>query len=110
MCGQVITRSFLWSVSTFAVLFMGIIGCGGDDDDGNDWVGTWAVDVIDGESLDQAEEGTDVSILANRWTFNADGTMEAELAIKYTTEWEIVEVSTKSAGSYSLSVPNSHSQ
>ena len=41
MFGQVIPRSFLWFVSLCAILIIGIIGCGGDDDD-NEWVGTWS--------------------------------------------------------------------
>ena len=52
MFQQVIPRSLLWLVSFCAALIIGIIGCGGDDDD-NEWVGTWAVETIDGKNLQQ---------------------------------------------------------
>ena len=70
MFGQAIPRSFLWLVSLWAVLIIGIIGCGGDDDD-NDWVGTWAIETIDGQNFEQAlgesfgEEEVNVSIVTN---------------------------------------------
>ena len=52
--GQVIARSFLWFVSLCAILIVGIIGCGGDDngdDEDNEWVGTWVVETRDGENI-----------------------------------------------------------
>ena len=88
MFGQVIPRSLLWFVSFCAALIIGIIGCGDDGDDSNgdddDWGGTWAVETIDRESFKQAldEEGLNVSIVTNNWTFNSDGTIEAEVAVK----------------------------
>ena len=36
MLGQVIPRSFLWFVSLCAILIIGIIGCGGDDNDADE--------------------------------------------------------------------------
>ena len=87
MFQQVIPRSFLWLVSLCVVLSIGIIGCGGDDDD-NDWVGTWEIDTVDGQSLDQTfdeelgEGEVNVSVVTNNWTFNDDGTIEAETRIK----------------------------
>ena len=89
MFGQVIPRSLLWLVSFCAVLIIGIIGCGGDDDDdNNEWGGTWAMETVDGQSLEQSfsgdfgEDGINVSITTNNWTFNDDGTMEAEIGLK----------------------------
>ena len=117
MFQQVIPRLFLWLVSIWAVLTIGIIGCGGDDDD-NEWVGTWAIESSDGVSIEQAfvegfgfeegEEGIDLSLVANSWTFNSDGTMEAELAIKFEVKEQGLELfsgegSIKMMGTYSLS-------
>ena len=63
MFGQVIPRSFVWFVSLCVVLIIGIIGCGGDDDGGddngagdNEWVGTWSLETVDGQTLDQVLE------------------------------------------------------
>ena len=97
MFQQVIPRSFLWLVSIWAVLTIGIIGCGGDDDD-NEWVGTWAIETIDGQSFEQgfAEEFGDaieLSITANEWTFDSDGTMEMELGMKLEVKEQGLDVS-----------------
>ena len=53
MFGQVIPRSFVWFVSLCAVLTIGIIGCGGDDneDDDSEWVGTWSLETVDGKNV-----------------------------------------------------------
>ena len=104
----------MWLVSIWAVLTIGIIGCGGDDDD-NDWVGTWAIDSINGESIEQTfaerlaereELEIDFSIL-NRWTFNDDGTMEGELGIEFEVKGQGLafsgEGSIKMMGTYTLS-------
>ena len=111
MFQQGIPRSFLWLVSLFGALIIGIIGCGGDD---NEWVGTWATESISGESLEQlfAEEfgdteiGFELTITANQWTFNNDGTMEMELAMKFELKEQgialSVESSMKMTGTYFL--------
>ena len=56
MFGQVIPRSFLWFVSLCAVLIIGIIGCGGDEDneadEDNEWVGTWSLETFDGQNYE----------------------------------------------------------
>ena len=115
MSQQVIPRSFLWLVSIWTAFIIGIIGCGDDDDD-NQWVGTWEMESINGQSLEEfagadfGAEGVTVSIVTNNWTFNDDGTMEAELTLKA----EVTEGSTKfslqssvkTAGTYSLSGSN----
>ena len=124
MFGQVIPRSFLCLVTLCAVLTIGIIGCGGDDDDGddanaNDWVGTWKIETADGENYEQlfeenleAEfgEGVNVSIVANEWRFNNDGTLERELAFKVTGKIGDEDISgtltLKGTGTYSLSGSN----
>ena len=88
-----------------------MVGCGGDDDD-NDWVGTWEIETVDGESFEQAfaEEGVNVSIVTNNWTFNDDGTMETEFAMKFEVKEEGFEFSgegsIKVMGTYTLSGSN----
>ena len=101
-------RSFFWMV-IYAVLIMGTLGCGRDDDN---WVGTWSLETVDDQSYGQlfaeefAEEGINASIVTNNWIFNSDGTMEFELAVKFTGKIEGVDASTsvssKAAGTYSL--------
>ncbi len=114
MFGSVIPRSFLWLVTLCAALTIGIIGCGGDDDD-NEWVGTWAMETIDGESLEESftggeDLGIDLSIVANSWTFNDDGTMEADFGVKAEVKEQGLELSVQGSlkimGTYSLSGSN----
>ena len=115
MFQQAIPRLFFWLVSIWAVLIIGTIGCGSDDDE-NDWGGTWAIESIDGENYEQflaeeaGAEGVNVSIVTNTWTFNDDGTMEAELTVKIEakeggTEFSL-QSSVKLMGTYSLSGSN----
>ncbi len=102
-------RSFLWMVTLYVVLIIGTLGCGRDDDN---WVGTWSLETIDGQRLEQllAEDigraGLNASFVTNSWTFNSDGTMEAEIEIKFTGKIEGVEdsasISIKVTGTYSL--------
>ena len=102
-------RSFLWVVTLYAVLIIGTLGCGRDDDN---WVGTWSLETVDGQSYEQqfaediGEEDLNASIVTNSWTFNSDGTMEAEVEMKFTGEIEGVDVSAsisaKATGTYSL--------
>jgi len=114
MFGYVIPRSFLWLVTLYVVLIIGIIGCGSEDDE-NDWGGTWELESIDGESFEQTlgEEGANVAIVTivtNSWTFNDNGTIEAEFIF----ELEYAEggselsakLSRKLMGTYSLSGSN----
>ena len=114
MFGQVIPRSFLWLVGLYAALTIGITGCGSEDDD-NDWVGTWAIETIDGENYEQfieedGPEGTNVSIVTNNWTFNSEGMMEmeAEFELEYAEGGSEIsaKVSLQGAGTYSLSDSN----
>ena len=114
MFGQVIPRSFLRLVSLWAVLIIGVTGCGGDDEE-NEWVGTWETETIGGQSVDQSfaegeELGVDISIVTNSWTFNDDETMEAEFAVKLEAKEGGSEFSVQSSvklmGTYSLSGSN----
>ena len=40
-------------VCLYAVFALGLSGCG-DDEGSNDWVGTWKLDTVDGESFEQS--------------------------------------------------------
>ena len=106
---KVAPRLFLVLVSLYAVFIVGLSGCGDDD---NDWVGTWSLETVDGMSFEQSfsEEGIKVSVVTNSWTFNSDGTIEAELAFKVEAKEGGSEItattSTKVMGTYSLSGTN----
>ena len=119
MFQQVTPRSFLWLATLCAVLIIGITGCGGDDnetDDDNEWVGTWSLDTFDGQTLEQVleqelgTEGVTVSIVINNWTFNDDGTLEAEISFKLGNQGGdsaiAITSSSKTTGTYSLSDSN----
>ena len=115
MFGQVIPRSFLWLVTLYAAL---IIGCGGDDNGAsdNEWVGIWSLETFDGQTLSQvlkrelATEGVTLSIVTNDWTFNNDGTLEAEIGFKLGNQGGdsafAITSSIKTIGTYSLSGSN----
>ena len=119
MFGQVIPRSFLWFLSFCAVLIIGIIGCGGDDnedDEDSEWVGTWAVETIDGENIqvqfeaiellaEALGEETDISYTDN-WTFDDDGTWHREVTMKVETAGDREMASSEFMGTYSLSGSN----
>ena len=115
MFGQVIPRSLLWLVSFCAVLIIGIIGCGGDDDD-NEWVGTWSLETVDGKNV-QAQfeafellaqafgETADISYI-DTWTFDDDGTWRREATLEVKLAADQAMTSTKIMGAYSLSGSN----
>ena len=118
MFQQAIFRFFLWLVNLYAVLIIGIIGCGRVDDNNNDndWVGTWSLEAFDGQTLDQvlekelATEGVTISIVTNNWTFNNNGTLEAEIGFKLGNQGGGSEIgitsASKTTGTYSLSGSN----
>ena len=118
MFQQVIRRSFLWLVSICGVLIIGVIGCGSDDNGAgdNEWIGTWSLETFDAQTLEQvlekelATEGVTVSIVTNNWTFNNDGTLEAEIGFKLVNQGGdsaiAITSSSKTTGTYSLSGPN----
>ncbi len=100
MFRQGIARSFLGFVSLCAVLSIGIISCGGDD--GDNWIGTWAIATLDGQSYEQIlkeDEGENASLVTNNWTFNDDGTMEAKMTVQISGEVSSLEL----IGTYTLS-------
>ena len=114
MYGHEIPRSFFWLVCLHTILTIGTIGCGGDDD--NEWVGTWEIETIDGESLDQGFTNDfgyadiNLSITANEWTFDSDGTMEVEFGMKFEVKEQGLAISgegsMKITGTYSLTGDN----
>ena len=104
--------------SLCTVFIIGIIGCGGDDNgaDDNNWGGTWSLETFDGQTLEQVlaqelgTEGVTVSIVTNSWTFNNDGTLEAEIGFRLGNQGGdsaiAITSSNKTTGTYSLSVSN----
>ena len=118
MYHQAIPHSFLWLVCFCGVFITGIIGCGGDnsEEDDNEWVGTWSLETFDGQILEQvlekelATEGVTISIVTNNWTFNNDGTLEAEIGFKIGNQDGdssiAITSSSKAMGTYSLSGSN----
>lgn len=104
MFGYATPRPFMWLVCLYAVLTFGIIGCGGDSDDGDgdsgsEWVGTWSLDSLDGQNFEAFWASLGFSIVTNNWTFHEDGTWEAELTLEGLP-------TVKSMGTYSLSGSN----
>ena len=104
---KVVRCLFLLVVSLYAVFMLGLIGCG-DDDTG--WSGTWALATVDGESPERiigADGDLIVSITTNKWTFDSDGTMQAEVGYKFQGQERGAAVtgtiSTKFNGTYFLS-------
>ena len=118
MFQQAAPRLFLGLVSLYAVLIIGIIGCDGDDseEDNNEWIGTWSLEIFDGQSLEKvleqelAPEGVTISIVINNWTFNNDGTLEAEIGFRLGNQESDSAIaltsSIKTMGTYSLSGSN----
>ena len=117
MYGQVIPRSFLWLVSLCAVLIIGIIGCNGGggggsfggsfgyEEDDNDWVGTWALETVDGQNWAQflVEDGANISIITNDWTFYNDGTLEADVVFELEPKGDkVITISNRARGTYTL--------
>ena len=120
MFGQVIPRSLLWLVCLCAVLIIGIIGCDGVgsgggggssfggsyfEEDDNDWVGTWALETVDGQNWAQflVEDGVNVSIITNDWTFYNDGTLEVDVVFELEPKGDkIITISNKARGTYTL--------
>ncbi len=116
MFGQVIPRSFVWFVSLCVVLIIGIIGCNGGggggsfggsyyEDDDNEWIGTWALETVDGQNWAQflVEDGVNISIITNDWTFYNDETLEVEVVFELEPkEDKIITIQNKARGTYTL--------
>ena len=118
MYHQAIPHSFLWFVCFCGALIIGIISCGGNnsEEEDNEWVGTWSLETFDGRTLEQVleqelgTEGVTVAIVTNNWTFNDDGTLEAEISFRIGNQGGdsaiAITSSTKTTGTYSLSGSN----
>ena len=114
MFQQAIPRSFVWLLGLYAVLIIGITGCGDDD---NEWVGAWTLESIDGENIRaqieaiewllNAYEGeeTDLSY-DDEWTFDNDETWHAEITTAVETAGDRGAQTTEVSGTYSLSDSN----
>lgn len=96
------TNLFSRLIVLCAVLIIGVIGCGGEDENvDNEWVGAWNfinvgnVDFVFGREL-AAELGISVKYLL---TFNGDGTWQSE----FTAEIGGVPLTDRATGTYSLS-------
>lgn len=64
---QIANLRLFWLVCLLSVLFIGVIGCGDDDDN---WVGTWYLASVAGHSWEDLKPNT--------WTFYEDGTFEGQ--------------------------------
>ena len=104
-------------ITLLAVLIMGLTGCdllipAITQPDDNDWVGTWNLQTIDGESLEQLIQETEIngSVDKNEWTFNSDGTWGAEILFRIQVEEGGVSLTVDGSwilvGTYSLSGSN----
>ena len=120
-----VTRYLLVFISLWiSLLMIGITGCGEDDnneDENNDneWVGTWTLESIDDENLEQifaeeyefGETDLDSSMdLTYELTFDNDGMMEIEHTVKFEAKGEGLdfsgEGSIRMTGTYAISGPN----
>lgn len=110
--------TFLWVITTVLTLF--IIGCGGDvltriftsydDEEANEWVGSWTMQSVDEINFDQdieLEEGGKLSTVTNDWTFTDDGKVVGYLIFQTPLPPPdpdgMVEVSITITGTYTLS-------
>ena len=91
------------------LLMIGITGCGEDDD--NELVGTWTLETVDGQSLEQfiAEE-SEYFAATSELTFYNDGLMVVEATIEVEAKGDGLDFSgrfsTRSTATYSLSGSN----
>ena len=92
------TNLFSRLIVLWAVLIIGITGCGLDED--NEWNGTWSIEKIDDVNFQVADafaEILDISV-ERLLTFDNDGTWEAEI----TTEGWGESVTDTATGDYTL--------
>lgn len=107
-----------WLVSLCAVLVIGFIGCGGgDSEDGNELVGTWRLESVDGATIQQtidqfkqlaAAFGQEIEIsYTEDWTFESDGVWRRESTLVAPNDAGEVETSSfEATGTYALSGSN----
>ena len=71
MFSQAISRSFLLLATLCPVLIIGIIGCGGDEDD-NEWgrhLDPSKALMVSVSKKDLQKKGVSATIITNNWTF-----------------------------------------
>ena len=110
-----VSLCLLGLVSLCAVLIIGATGCGEGDD--NEWVGTWALETVDGQNIQAqfeaikllaqafGETETDFSY-TDTWTFDDNGTWHREVTMELTTVGNRETASFEVMGIYSLSDSN----
>lgn len=113
---QQVNFYFLRLVSLCVILIIGATGCGDDDD--NEWLGTWTLETVDGESIQaqfetiellfEAFGATDIDIsYTDEWTFNDDETWHRDVTLVGPNEDGVAEAeSIEATGTYSLSGSN----
>ena len=100
-----LTLVSLW----ISLLMIGLTGCGEDEE--NEWVGTWTLETINGQSFEQTlaevfeDSEIDFSVTAT-YKFDSDGVMEMDIEIEAEGEGVSVEGSVRTIGTYSLSGSN----
>ena len=75
------------------------------EDDDNEWIGTWALETVDGQNWAQflVEDGVNISIITNDWTFYNDETLEVEVVFELEPkEDKIITIQNKARGTYTL--------
>ena len=112
---QKIDLSLLWLVSLSAVLIIGSTGCGELGD--AEWVGTWTLQTVDGQSIQQQVEAIELLIAAfgedeidisytDDWTFDGDGTWHRDVTWRERTATTEETIPFEFMGTYSLSGAN----
>ena len=110
-----IDLSLLWLVSLSAVLLIGSTGCGELGD--AEWVGTWTLQTVDGQSIQQQVEAIELLIAAfgedkidisytDGWTFDGDGTWHRDVTWRESTAKTQETIPFGFMGTYSLSGAN----
>lgn len=110
-----INLSLLWLVNLCAVLIIGATSCG---ELGNyEWVGTWTLESVDGQSIQQqveaiellvtafGEDGIDISY-TDEWTFDGDGKWHRDVTWSESTASTQETIPFGFMGTYSLSGAN----
>ncbi len=102
-------------VSLCAVLIISVTGCGQDED--NEWLGTWTLETVDGESIQaqfeaiklllEAFQETETNIsYTDIWTFDDDGTWDREVTLETEIGGDRDISAFEVMGTYSLSDSN----
>ena len=81
--------------------------------DGNQWVGTWSLESVDGERFEQrvwdesfSHKDRETATFINNWTFNDDGTVQSEIGFTIRDKRSAGKTSWAMEGIYTLSGEN----